>query len=143
MLERTCLNCNGPFGKKYFSKKRKFCNPLCGKEHERKNYRLLNEKPAIRLPTGTVGAISELHVCCDLLRRGYEVFRAVSSHCSCDLSILKDGKLTRVEVTTGTLGIKGKISFPKKQNTKSDLIAVVMRDGKIHYFPELPVDLRG
>jgi len=50
--------------------------------------------------TSTIGATSELLVAADLLRRGFEVFRAVSPTCSCDLGVLRDGRFLRVEVKT-------------------------------------------
>jgi len=37
----------------------------------------------------TVGAMAELCVAADLLRHGFEVFRAVSPHSTCDLAVLK------------------------------------------------------
>ena len=43
----------------------------------------------------------------DLLRRGWEVFRAVSPACSCDLIIHRAGVLLRVEVRTMNYYAKG------------------------------------
>jgi len=62
----------------------------------------------------TKGAISELLVAGDLLFKGYEVFRAVSPACSCDLIAQKNGRLTRIEVRTGALNKNGSVCFPKK-----------------------------
>ena len=60
----------------------------------------------------TIGAISELMVSADLLKKGYEVFRAVSPSCSCDLAILRD--------------------------TKADIIAIVIhKESSIVYEPKL------
>lgn len=82
-------------------------------------HRVLEEKPLVdsrpfatrpardakpMLSTGVSGACGELAVSVDLLRRGYEVFRAVSPACSCDLVALKDGKSYRVEVRTSQAG---------------------------------------
>ena len=52
------------------------------------------------LSASTVGAISELAVCSDLLSKGYDVFRSVSPAAPCDLIAHKEGKLIRVEVKT-------------------------------------------
>jgi hypothetical protein len=52
------------------------------------------------LSASTIGAISELAVCADLLSKGYDVFRSVSPGAQCDLIAQKDGNLIRVEVKT-------------------------------------------
>jgi hypothetical protein len=86
-----------------------------------------------------VGAISELLVCADLLKKGYEVFRAVSQHCSCDLAILKDKALVRVEVRTAFMNGKGELNYAKPKPEKSDVLALVLKDGNIFYRPELGI----
>lgn len=93
------------------------------------------------LPTGTAGTISELLVGVDLLKRGYEVFRALSPSCSCDLSILKDGCLLRVEVKTGYRnGATGNvITTTPKDRDHFDIFAIVIRGEEIIYEPELPL----
>ena len=48
------------------------------------------------LSTATVGAISELVVCVDLAKKGYEVFRAISPSCSCDLIARKNNICRRI-----------------------------------------------
>mgnify|MGYP001583111747 CR=1 FL=1 len=87
------------------------------------------------ISTGTLGAIQELIVAEDLLSSGYAVFRAVSPACSCDLVRLKDGKLERVEVTTGQITSLGKRTFPIHNPKDYDIIAVVWPDRLISYFP--------
>lgn len=47
------------------------------------------------------GATSELLAAADLLRQGYEVFRALSPSASCDLIAMKAGTTYRVQVRTG------------------------------------------
>lgn len=69
-------------------------------------------------------------VCADLLLKGYAVFRAVSPACSCDLIVLKDGKLCRVEVTTGHRRDNGKVNCPLKTPGAYDVLAIVVDDGK-------------
>jgi len=78
-----------------------------------------------------------MRVSTDLLMHGAEVFRALSPNCSCDLIILKDGKLLRVEVTTGHELLNGRVIHPKKTFAKRDLLAVVLWDGRIEYRPAL------
>jgi PD-(D/E)XK endonuclease len=88
------------------------------------------------LCTGTVGAVNELRVCIDLLARGFEVFRSVSPASSCDLAVLKDGRLLRVEVRTAHVNADGVPQFSKKDGDENDHYAAVVR-GKIIYIPEL------
>lgn len=72
------------------------------------------------------------------MRRGYAVFRALSPACVCDLAIIQDGMLTRVEVTTGSITPRGARSHPKRHATDNyDLLAVVYHDGRIDYTPAL------
>ena len=99
------------------------------------------------LPSGTVGAMSELVASVDLLSRGYEVFRAVSSACSCDLIALGDDrKPLRIEVRTGRRSLtSGMLHFPRngRQSTKRteddlDHYCVVVGNKEIIYIPALP-----
>lgn len=134
-MSRPCYFCKNEIPQKKLNYKRvKYCSNNCRKAHERGIYRSLNSKD-IKNPTATVGAIQELIVSADLLRRGHEVFRSLSAACSCDLAILKDNKLLRVEVTTGYYSISKKISFPKHTISNYDILAVVTNDNKIHYAP--------
>jgi hypothetical protein len=87
------------------------------------------------IPVGTVGAMHELLVCADLLKRGYAVFRSVSPNAYCDMLMAKDGAILRVEVTTGCRTISGSLSFPPKKN-RFDLLAIVEKNWRITYLPE-------
>jgi hypothetical protein len=81
------------------------------------------------LPTGTVGAIAELAVAVDLMDRGYEVFRALSPSCSCDLAVLMNGTLIRIEVRSGYLrnaSTKLLFSKPARDDGRFDIYAVVL-----------------
>jgi hypothetical protein len=77
------------------------------------------------LAASTVGAISELAVCADLLSKGYDVFRSVSPAAPCDLIAQKEGKLIRVEVKTNA-------SKPDAYNV-CDIVASY-RGGNIKYY---------
>jgi hypothetical protein len=50
--------------------------------------------------SSTVGAIAEYRVVIDLLGKGYEVFKACSPACSCDLIATRKGEIHRLEVRT-------------------------------------------
>ena len=113
------------------------CSPLCSSLRRKALRRELN--PTTALPSATTGAISELRVGVDLLMRGFEVFRALSPSCSCDLAILREGKLLRVEVRTGTVYRKanGDLTYnQQKLQVRADILAAVYPD-RIIYKPEL------
>lgn len=134
-----CMNCSREFetGTGYA----KFCSAYCRNKHYNKVRReyLLSLGYNPNLPNGTRGAISELKVCCDLLEKGFEVFRSVSPHCSCDLAILKDGKLVRVEVRSNTYSAqKEPYNIKKLKKIKADVLAMVMPD-KIIYEPDIQI----
>jgi hypothetical protein len=120
------------------------CSRPCRQEKVRKQYReanppALDEQESTKLNSGTVGAMHELLACADLMRRGFEVFRAVSPSSPFDMAAFKDGKLIRIEVTTGFYTPAGALIHPKKDFTRFDLLAVVLRDGGLLYKPHAPV----
>lgn len=133
-MSKKCLNC-----KKYLPldlpryETRIYCNGKCRKENEYKRYLVNN--PGNGVSTGTLGAMQEILVSYDLLKKGYEVFRAISPASSCDLLIVNNKRTVRVEVTTGYISNAGKIIVPKKDVEKLDVLAVVVKQ-KIHYIPE-------
>lgn len=93
------------------------------------------------VPTGTVGAIAELEVATDLMKKGYEVFRSLSQSCSCDLAILKNKKLFRVEVKSAYRNSNNSVSYPEQSHNKGhkyDILALYLhRENKIIYRPEI------
>ncbi len=52
------------------------------------------------ISTSAVGALNEMRVVVDLMLKGYHVFRALSSACPCDLVIMLNGNISKVEVKT-------------------------------------------
>lgn len=91
-----------------------------------------------------VGTLSLMMVCTDLVKRGYEVFTAISPHGVCDAVAIK-GRLTlRIEVTTGTYyagGTVRSLQYPPHQRyaDQYDTLAVVVQTlGEIHYFGQIP-----
>ncbi len=75
-------------------------------------------RSALSIPRQSTGAISEMAVCADLLKKGYAVFRAVSSSCFCDVMAVKGDENLRLEVRTGYKALDGHLTFPKKIYTK-------------------------
>lgn len=137
LMEISIKTC--PICEKEFKPRRswqKFCSSTCSNASHANHY--VGATSGMGLPNGTTGAISELRVAADLLTKGYEVFRAVSAHCSCDLAILRDGKLIRVEVRTGYIhNTNGKrITNRPKSTSKFDVLAICYNDN-IEYEPSL------
>ena len=91
----------------------------------------------MRLSTSTLGAVSELLASTDLLAQGFEVFRALSPHCGCDLIACRDGLALRIEVRTGQRR-NGTISFARSSADDCDHYCVVLLDGTLFYDPPLP-----
>ena len=122
---------------------KKYCNKVCASRKYTNKYRTLN--PRLGLAAGTVGALGELLVAADLLKRGYEVFRAMSPSCSCDLAVLKNGKLMRVEVRTGYRSGQRSVDDPDNVFIgnasgihRADLLAIVVHSPTmIQYRPQL------
>ena len=107
----------------------KYCSSLCRNQH----YIKITGRYAYdnMIASGTVGAISELMVSSDLMKKGFAVFRALSPNCICDLIAIKNGGFFRVEVTTGYKSQKNKISHAKKKSKsdgRCDIIAIYIRN---------------
>ena len=133
---RDCKRCGSPIPETR-NKGAHYCSLKCRQKLERDLYRKNN--PFNGIPKGSVGTISELVVCSDLLRRGYEVFRSVSPHCSCDIAILKNKELIRVEVKTGSIKKNGSVQTPPGVKSElHDILAIVLRNGTIEYRPPFP-----
>lgn len=121
MNELTCLTCRGiiPVVEGDRRKQRTtYCSDACLKAGR------YEPEPPTDLAPGDVGALGELVVSADLMRRGYAVFRALSPSCPCDLIAMKDDKLLRVEVTKGRRYLKGGCHF-------------IPHDGTIQYAPQI------
>lgn len=131
-----CKYCHAKISEGKLRYRAVFCSNECRRGFYRKLYRELNSHRNFpRLKKGQIGAAHELFVSYDLTMKGFEVFRALSPDCSCDLLILKNGKLLRIQVTTGTISATGKVHHPGKEAHLYDVLAVVVnRD--IIYTPQ-------
>lgn len=133
-----CEECRQPF--ETTRKFQRFCTAGCGRQNYSRGYgyRAGVVNP-LALSPSTVGAISELKVATDLMAKGYAVFRAMSPACVCDLAVLCNEQLLRVEVTTAFVLESGKRIAPKKDADKYDILAhVISATGEIIYEPDLP-----
>jgi len=131
----NCVECGKELSDEQRRRRKHYCSDACRIISRHKKYSSRNNP--YNLPTATVGALSELKVAVDLLSRGYSVFRALSPSCSCDLAVLQDHKLLRVEVKTGAYSTSGKVSDTFSHNPKNyDVLAIVLSD-QIVYRPPL------
>lgn len=87
--------------------------------------------------SATVGAVGELAVAADLMRRGFVVFRALSPACLCDLLALVNGCAVRIEVRTGRRTVDGEWFAPigRRDLGRQDVFALVTHDGVVEYCP--------
>ena len=128
-MTKTCDRCQRRFSPhKRVGERQRFCSAKCRTSAERERYQLTS---GLDVSRGTVGAISELAVSIDLLTKGYEVFRALSPSCSCDLLAMKDGEIVRVEVRSGWRNVDGEFGCAEPKS-EYDLLAIVYR-GEISY----------
>ena len=91
----TCVTCKKEG--KTTAKNKKYCSKECSRKWLGRDAYIegISSSP---LSSATLGASQELRVCVDLLLKGYEIFRAVSPACSCDIIVLKEKKLIKIEV---------------------------------------------
>jgi hypothetical protein len=130
-----CKGCQQPYSPKSPGNltRQKYCSKKCRAKHSV----WVLQRPYPGMSTGTIGAIGELRVCVDLLTKGYEVFRAVSPSCSCDLLVYKEGVATRIEVRTAYRTKSGNVYHPN-QHIRAETLAAVLPD-VIIYEPPLPM----
>jgi hypothetical protein len=130
---RKCWRCGGVINS-HKSSAAKFCSSKCGSKRHWESVRSKSKAKGSNL-----GAESELYVSADLLRRGFEVYRNVSSWGSSDLIFKAGVRLFSVEVRTGYVNKSGN-AVVSKERMKSDILAVVTDGPTILYKPELPKD---
>lgn len=99
----------------------------------------MNLTPDKNYETGRKGAQGELMVTADLLKRGYEVWRAVSGHAACDLVTEITGRLYKVEVRTVSRQVDGGVNSHGGLLSRKGLHILAVYDritGAIRYFAE-------
>src|SRR5262249_47266514 len=116
--------------------KKKFCCSKCYKKH---NLTTQSDDVEQGLGSGTKGAIHELQASVDLMRKGWEVFRAVSPSASCDLIAVKGEQLLRIQVTKAHYNkATGKTYYPNHKGEPFDILALSFVTGEVSYIPPLP-----
>lgn len=113
-------------------KNKKTCSDTCKSTRLAKiTGRLVNDK----ISSGSVGAMSELFVCGELLKKGYAVFRSLSPSCFCDLIAIKGSSQLVVEVRTGYIHPETKrLNFPTITHGEITTYAVYERNSGSIYF---------
>ena len=106
-----CVVCKKELATTSFNKR--VCSVACKKM--RLDRSMYDGQP---LATASTGALSEMAVCCQLLKDGYSAFRSVSPAAFCDIVAIKDKKILLIEARTAYRDCEGKITFPKKIGNK-------------------------
>ena len=128
-IYKECLECGKRIDYcKYFDT-RKYCGADC---RIRGMLAMRKKKIVGRIPhkvdTITVGAIAELVVGADLLKMGFQVYRALSPHSGEDMMVSRDGVTATVQVTTGYYKDDRllQLMYPPHPEGSHDLLAVVV-----------------
>lgn len=125
-----CIVC-GTSNVTYIKNKR-----ICSNECRKKRYGRYNKE--YNISSNTVGAISELMISVDLMKKGYSVFRSLSPNCFCDILAIKNDEVRKIEIRTGYLNLNGKVTYPMKTSTnngKPTEYGVYIRgNNTVHYF---------
>lgn len=131
-----CRSCGGEISEKRRRRHAVFCDWRCSAEASKAAYRgsVPDLGRVVDVSSSTLGAASELIVAADLMTRGGAVFRATSPSCSCDLVLMTEGRLFRVEVKTGYFSTSGRMAHPRADPALHDILAVVVRpSGVVRY----------
>lgn len=114
---------------------RNYCSINCQAKGSRQ--RRLERSPQYieSVSTGTVGAIHELAVAVDLMKRGLHVFRALSPACPCDLLVMTASGIIQVEVRTARRKASGELTC--QAFGIYDVLALITHDGAIEYRPDI------
>ena len=111
--ERRCLYCAGGFIARQHNQQ--YCTSAC--QLSAKHIREYGTAPFGGLSTAVRGTLSELAVTCDLLEKGWQVFRAVAPACFADIAAYKNDASHFLEVRTGhRMRTTGKVAFSRRIN---------------------------
>jgi hypothetical protein len=143
LYDLICQNCGKDFKNSYIITKT--CSKECANERRAKiSGRYVMREKSANISGGTVGAMSELMVSVDLMKKGYAVFRAMSPACFCDIIAVKENKTFKMEIRTGYMSGSNNLQFSKTLNGDIDGFGVYERNsGKIFYLlpNRLPLEI--
>lgn len=99
-----------------------------------------NKKPVFtplfeNLSPYQAAAVSEMVVATEMLLRGFDIYKSVTSAGMCDLVAINrsDEKITRIEVKTARKTPSGKYLHSPARKNKYDILALVFPDKSIKY----------
>ena len=122
MKTKACSVCS----KQYYGRENSVtCSHICREERFKKKFGRYSDKS---IPSGTVGAMSELAVSMDLMKKGYSVFRALSPACFCDVIAVKGEQVLKIEIRTGYIAYNGKLSYPDNVRGTVDTFGIYERN---------------
>lgn len=128
-----CAICDGLFDAT--SPQRVYCSQACRSKGQQRHQTSITRGLIRR---GDAGAYGEMLVVLDLIRRGFRVYRAVSSHGPFDLIAWRaDTGPILIEVKIGVLD-RGKRCFRAVRETGWDRVAFVFEDGVVYRPADLP-----
>ena len=129
---RKCENCKKNYIGISENQRQRWCSEKCSKE-----FKYGGDVPIKNISSGTIGAVAELIVSLDLMKRGYEVYRALSPASSCDILALKGKKVFTIEVRTGYKSKDNKTIITNRFNMRAKYLAIVIhRTNEIIYEPD-------
>lgn len=90
----------------------------------------------LKINVGQVGALQELRVTCDLLKKGFEVYRNISQHGVGDLVAFKNGTTFLIDVKSVLhISADGRWIHNKSKHNVP-YYALITKSGKIKYLPD-------
>lgn len=91
------------------------------------------------LSSNVSGAVAEMLVCVDLMRRGLDVYRSVSPSGRCDVVAIcrTTGAVNRIEVKCGLRDKAGRVKCQVGKHNSFDTLAIFVGDAEIVYQPPL------
>jgi len=119
-VEKICLQCGNPFTTTVSNKLT--CSKECANAYT-------GVKRYGDIDSGKTGAVSELQVSCDLLSKGYEIYRSLSQSSSADLMCQKIGGINRfsIEVKTANRSLAKEDKFScDLSRFRADILAAVL-----------------
>lgn len=128
----TCKGCVLEVSQKRLRRHAVFCSNKCRNVAYKNEWRMRNAT-AHKMSRSTVGAMAEILVSLDLMKRGFHVFRALSPNASCDLAIVNDRQFLRVEVKTSYRTRSGTIYSPQVKAGTHDILALVLDRKEVVY----------
>lgn len=137
---KTCAVCGGEFDPTrraaHSPSRAKYCSLKC---KGLADVGIRRPAYAVKLHTGTIGALSEIVIASDLMRRGYHIFRAMSPASPFDLVAVNNDQMLRIEVRTGKIQANGDAActFTNQDEGRSDVLAIVLMGTEIVYWPPL------